>query len=497
MAQELWEAWQDGVATAGGTLSAEEGREGNQLVLSDLRLDFGGEAGVLQLEQLTLINQADGSVGVILPDSFPLMLELPQDETAGAEGQPEQIFIRVDAPDLALTVRGLGEKAEFQASSPTVTLTLDRMVPPLPEADGKIDLSAVLGGFDLRYVQDLALESPMIDAAVGFDSISAVLTISDNPEANGVVTLKLGKSHAAASGAVPLSSPAMQALQARGAEGPQSLGDIAAVLDAGLRLDASIALSEAVFAGDVLPVGEKPVTWNAALQRVAASAGLNAEATGFSIALNGLNILAEGDIPEMKDGPVGISLDEYRVAAKIGLNGWRGPQDWSLAYVLRNVVASEALWAQDDPGRALPRDPVTLALDLGGRYGLRPEALAPGYQPGPGNIPFSELGVKINELKLAGLGAQMVGQGGLDLDFTDLTTFEGFPAPAGRVNFLTTGAYGLLETLSKAGLIEQSELTGIRGALLVLGRAGEAPDTLHTDIDFRDKSLFLNGVKIR
>ena len=60
MAQELWEAWQDGVATAGGTLSAQEGREGNQLVLSDLRLDFGGEAGVLQLEQLTLINQADG-----------------------------------------------------------------------------------------------------------------------------------------------------------------------------------------------------------------------------------------------------------------------------------------------------------------------------------------------------------------------------------------------------------------------------------------------------
>src|SRR5690606_26260242 len=117
-AQELWGAWQDGVAVSGGTLSASESREGNQLVLKDLRLDLGDEAGILQLEQMRLINQADGSVAVILPDRFPLMFELPDapGDNSDASSGPEKVFITVDAPDLTLVVQGLGERAEFQAT---------------------------------------------------------------------------------------------------------------------------------------------------------------------------------------------------------------------------------------------------------------------------------------------------------------------------------------------------------------------------------------------
>ncbi len=139
----------------------------------------------------------------------------------------------------------------------------------------------------------------------------------------------------------------------------------------------------------------------------------------------------------------------------------------------------------------------SLWIKMATRLGLKPEVLQPGWAPDAAGLPFTEFSFKINEMKLAGLGVLSTGQGGLAFDFSDLTTFAGLPLPSGRLSILTTGAYGLIDLMAKAGQISAEDVQGARAGLLMVGRAGEAPDTLHTELDFREKGLFLNGIKIR
>ncbi|NPD14227.1 DUF2125 domain-containing protein [Xinfangfangia sp. D13-10-4-6] len=502
MAQDLWAAWQDGVAVAGGTLSATETREGNQLVLSDLRLDMGGEAGVLQLEKVRLINQADGSVGVILPDSFPLMFEAPPRAGAADNALPEVVFFRVDAPELTLIVRGLGEKAEFQAASPDITLTLDRIVPPLPKTEGELAISATLGGFDLRYVQDLGAESPMLDAALSFATLNGVVQLTGAPDGQGEVSLNIGPSKLAASGAIPLTSPAVQALQDGSAGGVVGLGDIAAVLDAGLRMTASASFDGATVAARIEDADGEEARVSFAVAQAGAHAGLDAAATGLGFQLAGISLKTTGDFSQLEgvaidhDGSMEMSVDEYRFSLNLGLNGWRGPQDWSVAYILRNIVLPDEVWEADEELRDLPRDPLTMAIDLAGKYGLRPEALAKGYEPSATELPFDNFSFKINELALAGFGADAKGQGGLSFDFTDLARFQGVPAPSGKLSFQANGIYALIDLMHKRGDIEDADLTGVRAMLMAVAKAGTTPDSLISEIEFRDKSVYLNGIKV-
>lgn len=506
-AQELWAAWQDGVALAGGTLSASESREGNQLVLQDLRLDMGDEAGMLQLEVMKLVNQADGSVAVILPDRFPLMFELPDAPAdapgadSGPENGPEKVFITVDAPDLNLVVQGLGERAEFQAAAPTMTLTLDRFVPAIPPEKGAVTASVVLDSFVLRYLQDLATDVPLIDAAVSFDTLNARVAVGKNASGSAEMAARLGKSSAGFSGAMPVNSPALQEAEAAMAGGDFPVAAWLALLDAGMRGKVSLSLGDAEFTGDVTEItagtATTPTTWDIGFATLDLALGVDATKIGYSTVLKGTQFLLTGDIPDFPADSMSYGIGEYRIGLEAGLNGLTKPQDWSAAYVMRDITMSDEMWHLISNGTELPHEPLTLALDLGGRYGVQPEMLKPGWTPVDAGQPFTEFSFKINEMKLAGLGVLSTGQGGLGFDFSDLVTFDGLPLPSGRVSILTTGAYGLIDLMAKAGQISAEDVQGARAALLMVGRAGEAPDTLNTEVDFREKGLFLNGVKIR
>ncbi|VDC23314.1 hypothetical protein [Pseudogemmobacter humi] len=492
VANELWAAWQEGAKSAGAVLSAVELREGNRLVLQDLRLDTGGDGGVIQLETVTLTNQADGSVGVILPERFPLVIELPPVPQSGETTayRPEKVVLGVEAPQLQVIVRGIGERADFQANAPQITVSLDRFIPPLPAGQGEVTLSMALEGADLRYLQDLAVAVPLVDGALAFESLTASLIVNGSEDGNGVMALSAGKSSATFSGAVPAGAAESTA--------EAEVGEALKLLENGLRVSAKIDLGPLAFTGDIRPAGEEiPTAFDLSAMATVLSVGLDAAAIGYEAAVSGFGVRVTADMPDVPGNEISLSLEEYRTSAKAGLNGLRGPQDWSLAYVVRGFGMSEQMWDQLDPARIMPREPMTVALDLAGRYGILPEALAPGWTPAAGQTPLSEFGFRVNEFNLDLVGLTMTGEGGLDLDMTDLTSFDGFPAPSGRLSFLTSGAYGLIDRLVQLGRMTEEDVIGARAALLMIGRAGEASDTLHTDLDFHDKGFFLNGIRIR
>lgn len=488
-AAELWSGWQSAVASAGGQLTAQEKREGDRLVLQNVQLLPSGEGeAALRLETLTLISQADGSVGVVLPDQFPLVLDLPDED-----GTAQKVVLSVTAPGLKLQILGLGQKAEFTAIGPSVSVTLDEMLPP-PAAGVKTEITAALADLNLRYKHELDIPVPALDTALEVGSLHLELVgPEDGSETPLRVSADIDALRASAAGTFPPSTQVFLDTPTR-ADGTSDIEPFLTALADGLSVKASAEIG-----GLTATVTDQEAA--AALTLAASSAGIALDQTvaAWQSLLTGAAMDVKPIGPDEPDTDMAFSLGEYRTALSIGLNGLTATQDWSLAYVMRDLVASPGVWAAIDPSGVLPAAPInTMALDLKGRYALDPVALTPGWSPLPSDPPpFTAFSFEINELALDGLGLTFNGTGGLGLDFGDLTTFEGFPLPAGRLHFVTVGAYGLLDKLSSIGLVSADDMSGARMLLLMAGKAGAEPDHLTTDLDFRDKSLFLNGQKIR
>ena len=77
-----------------------------------------------------------------------------------------------------------------------------------------------------------------------------------------------------------------------------------------------------------------------------------------------------------------------------------------------------------------------------------------------------------------------------------MTTFDGAPLPSGKLSFVTTGANGLIDRLGQMGALTKDEITSMRFGLMFLGRV-EGDDRLVSAIEVRDKTVYLNGQKIR
>ena len=69
------------------------------------------------------------------------------------------------------------------------------------------------------------------------------------------------------------------------------------------------------------------------------------------------------------------------------------------------MTLSQDLWTLADPGKVMPRDPMSLVIDLAGTYTLDPKALEPGFKMNPDDPPpFTEASLDLAELLVSGLG---------------------------------------------------------------------------------------------
>lgn len=498
VANELWQAWQEEAHDAGAVLSAKESREGNKLVLRDLRLDTGEDGGVLQVEVVTLTNQADGSVAVVLPETFPLIIETPA-AAGAAPGTGEKVVLSVAAPDLHLIVRGIHDRADFEASAPELKVSFDRFIPARPPEEGEGHLAVTLQNPALRYSRDFAQQLRSIDAALSFDALEAAAAVSGRAQGDIVLSLLLAKTEATFAGAFPPSLTADAPDRAQAAPGvtERAPADLLKILADGFRVKSLLQLGGLELKSTQPGAeGEAPVEIDFALAGTRLAFDADQTAAGFELLANGLSLSGNGGLADLPQTETALQIGEYRTAFRLGLNGLRGPQDWSAAFALRGFDVSAGMWQELDPQGAFPREPLTAAVTLEGRYAVLPELLAPeGFSFD--KSPLAELSFEIRELALEGVGLQFGGEGGLRFDMADLESWGGIPAPLGKLRFMASGVYGFLDKLSALGRISAEELQGIRAALLVIGKAGDKPDTLRSELEFQDGGLVLNGMKIR
>jgi hypothetical protein len=273
--------------------------------------------------------------------------------------------------------------------------------------------------------------------------------------------------------------------------------DIAASLEAGFRFDSGMSYENASVAYRVEGDGD-------------IVEGTSASASGSlssAFGLDGLAYEAEG-----RDISIAVTGNELPFPVTFGMarSGFRmqmpvapgeETQDFAFAMEFGDFTLSDMIWSLFDPAGQLPRDPATIAFDLTGKGRLfvdlmdaeQMEALGSSVDT-PGELDS----LNLNSLMIAAAGATLTGDGAFTFDNSDLTSFDGIPAPEGEVDLKLVGGNGLLDRLIAMGFVPQEQATVARMMVGMFAVAAEGEDTLRSKIEVNDQGHVLaNGQRLR
>lgn len=167
---------------------------------------------------------------------------------------------------------------------------------------------------------------------------------------------------------------------------------------------------------------------------------------------------------------------------------------------ITDLTIDENIWAMVDPMGAFPHDPVTLSYNLEGTGRVLAnfadeDAMAELLDSGV--PPFELESLSLSSFILSALGAQMIAAGDFTFDNADLETFDGFPAPEGRIDLRGKGINGLLDTLAAMPFGIDEEIMGAR-MMLGMFTSVVGDDELTSTIEVKKNgSVSVNGQRMR
>ncbi len=491
--EAVWALMQEGV----DGLSATASRRGDALVLTRGQVDL--DAGpILILPDFTLRQAPDGAVVLELPPRFPLVLNLPP-----KAGDPENLTLQVSAPDLAATFRDIGPEAvDVSLRAGSISASLDPIKPTLG-VTAPPDLFVALAAADLALDWKSNLPEraeALLNGQMSLGTLHFELRADIPAErAKGSFVIDLSAVKADLDAFLPAGG--VQALERMEGQDTPPVHALLDLLDRGMRLKAGVAHGPLALVVDVPDTPDGPVAMDVTAASGDGMVSLDRTGLAYDIGSSMLAMAFKGRSPEMPVDHFALTAGEMRETLRLDFpaDGMPSP-GWRVLYRFAGITVSDNLWDLGDPGRNLPRDPISLVLDAAGTYTPDPRLLAPGgWTPGPQDLPVTDLTLTLTEALVEGAGLRIAGTGGLVFDFADRSRYvEGAPMPEGKLSFLTTGANALIDRLSKLGLMSQDEVSGMRLGLMFLGRAVPGQeDQLATDLEFRGGSFLLNGQKIR
>jgi hypothetical protein len=494
-AEEVWADWQ---RLAGGgqvALTATATRDGDRLVLTDVTFPFGtatSNPDRVTLERIELQELPDGRVAVLLPDRFPVVINNGNTASSG----PTVVTLSASAPGFSMIIADIGEKTAFEVTAPSLTLSLDKVEPALG-INELIDLNFALADLSLQYRIDVTQRSMAAAMRLSIGTAHGDLLVQvDDPEQP---KMDISVDLAALSGTYNLVIPpfVFEELTNEEAVASNPLPQILDAIGDGLAVNMEVTYKTFALNANVEDPG------NAVQIDITSASGrglgkLDAESAEYDFTLGKTMLDIDRAAPAPTFQNVIISVEELGYGAYIGIGDPTTPQEARLNYRIVDLILPPEIWAQVDPTGALGTSPLTFVLDIASRYALGPEMLQPDWKPTPGVLPPIDIVVvTLTDFVISGLGVDLGGGGSLTFDETDLVTFDGLPAPDGKLSFMATGLNAFIDRAVAAGLIPQEELTGLRLGLAFIAKPGAEPDSLETEIEFRDKGLFLNGQQIR
>ncbi|MGB8623550.1 MAG: DUF2125 domain-containing protein [Paracoccaceae bacterium] len=474
-AQDVWDDMRSVGENYGQTISGNPSMSGDTMTVSDLKIAVDTPEGTLSgtMCDIALKELGDGTVEIVLPADFPLSITMDP-----AQGETVSADMMLHQSGLTTIVSGSPGDSAYDSTSDNVSFEVTKLV-----VDGKpVDLSltvalaslaanyAVTGG-DLR---DIASTMTADKATVDF-----ALTAPDGSgDASGRVEMADLKS--ASKSAVPAD---------------MQMNDMANMLKEGFAMNANFSHGATSY---TLDVNDKGGTTHAEGSADDGSIGIRmdgktmsygAEQTGTSLTMSGSSI----PLPELT---AQIAETAFKFTMPVAKSD--DALDFGLLTRLKGVKVSDQLWGMFDPMGALPHDPANLVIDLSGKGRWLVDIMDPQATQNLDSPPGELQSLDINDLELTIAGASLTGDGAFTFDNTDLTTFDGMPAPTGTANLKLVGANTLMDKLVEMGLLPQDQAQGARMMLGLFARPGDGADTLVSEISVtEDGQVLANGQRLK
>lgn len=471
--EEVWQNWQKLSATYGQALVADSvTRNGDTLVVSGMSISMDQDGAKLngKMDEVRFRDIGDGKVEVTMSDTYPITMTMPNES-----GGTEDLAITITQPGLTLIAGGSATETSYVFNGPSIGIATKAI------EGGKTlaDISATLTGLQGNYlVAD-------VDGLSSLESNLEAQTLSFSVQANNE------------SGGLDMTGnlASLRMEQSGDFLGVAAMENMAQALRDGFAADGKFSYGAGSFSIDAIENGV-PTKVTATNETGFFNFGLNGQNMSYGAGGTGVNMAISGaqiPFPELK-----ITYGEASFDILIPVAKTAAPTDFSFLTRIVDLSISDEIWGMFDPTAALPRDPATLIIDTKGTAILTNDLMDEKAMATLGDAPPGELhSLEITELRAKVGGADLSGTGSFTFDNSDLTTFDGVPAPTGKIDLVLAGGNGLLDKLVAMGLIPQDQAMGARMMMAMFAKPGEGQDVLNSTLEFKDKGFFANGQRLK
>lgn len=464
--REVWDGWlatlEEGEAEV-ATRSVEE--TGDGLVVTGLSIVSGNDDGgsyALEIDELSLAANGDGTVGVTVTPEYPLVLSGTDDD--GAE---HETHLLVRHPDLDMTVAEEDGMRQHAFAAPEIRVAIIQVL-----EDGEpLDLSGTL------VFQDAVGNYDTGDAGMGQSAFAAARIAFEmegsDPESGEDFTASVDVEGFDSANMLQIVGTDTAGLARRLPDDETIEGSFSAASTT-FDFESVSAAETAALAGKLGPSD--------------AHLGLSAEGLSYSTESQDLALTFSGSSIPLPE--VTFAVGSTNLGFKAPLLADEDPQPFALRMSLLDFALDDGLWNMVDPAGILPRDPGAITLDLSGEMVVDEDIQA--RTADDAGDEFRSLA--LNTARVAFADAEVDAAGNLSLEESP----AGDTFPVGQIDVTLTGATRLLERLVQAGIIPQQQATGTRMMLSMFAAPGDTDGELVSTIRFtEDGHVFVNDQQVR
>lgn len=477
-AQDVWSDWRSYLSAAGYQITASEQMSGGTLTVSNLSMamQIPEEQGTVSmlLDQLVFVENGDGTVNVTMPPKMPITFAMvdDQDEVTAVIGLTQS--------GASMVVSGTPADMTYNYTAARLGMGLDSLtvegdtVPP-EVASMTVSLSNVISSTRMQLSDKRSYDQDMKASELTYDMAF------DDPDSEdaGVFGGSLQKLGFEGAGTLPLT---------------MDTSDLPQMLKAGFGFEGRFTYGSGK--GEMSGTGDgEQFAMSTASQGGAFGVAMDAAHLSYDVSQQQSEIsLQTADVPF----PIAVAMREVAFALDMPIAKSEEEQPFAFGLTLADFTMPEQLWGIFDPGAILPRDPATIIVDLAGKVRVLADLMDPAIAENLDQPPGELTALTINDLTVSAAGADLTGTGDFTFDNSDLESFGGMPAPAGKASLKLVGANGLIDKLIQMGVVSDQDATGARMMMGMVAVPGDGPDTLNSDIEINDQGqIMANGQRLK
>jgi len=477
-AQDVWSDWRSYLSGVGYQITASEQTAGGTLTVSNLSmaLQIPEEQGTVSvlLDQLVFTENGDGTVNVTMPPKMPITFAMIEDE------DEVTAVMSLTQSGAAMVVSGTPSDMTYNYTAAGIGMGLDSLTVEgdtlPPEAlSVAFSMSNVISSTRMQLSDIRSYEQDMKASALTYE------LVFDDPESEDAGTFRgsLQKLGFEGAGTLPLTMDA---------------SDLPQMLKAGFGFDGTFTYASGQ--GEMSGSGDgEQFAMSSASQGGTLGVAMDATHLSYDVSQQQSEITIQtSDLPF----PIAIAMQKAGFALDMPIAKSDDEQPFSFGLTLADFTMPEQLWGIFDPGAILPRDPATIVVDLVGKVRVLADLMDPALAENLDQPPGELNALTIKDLKVSAVGAELTGTGDFTFDNSDLESFGGMPAPAGKARLTLVGANGLIDKLIQMGVVSDQDATGARMMMGMLAVPGDGPDTLKSDVEINEQGhIMANGQRLK